>query len=157
MQALPSRNASSKYDFVKVKVRLGENADHYYVLSMSLLSRMLTVTKVVGRGAAAALSEAAAAELALEEAVTADVADEADGDGDRRISAEELHAVLASLGDAACSVPPFARNPPQPAPDPRSVETQPTPTHSLRRPIPTRPNIAQVKTRPKKTRSYPTH
>jgi len=73
---------------------------------MSLLSRMLTVTKVVGRGAAAAaLAEGPAAE-------TADVADEADGDGDRRISAEELHAVLASLGDAACSVPPFARNPP---------------------------------------------
>lgn len=45
-QALPSRNASSKYDFVKVKVWLGENADHYYVLSRFLLSRMLTVTKV---------------------------------------------------------------------------------------------------------------
>nr|CAB3502328.1 unnamed protein product [Digitaria exilis] len=44
-QALPSRNASSKYDFVKVKVWLGENADHYYVLSRFLLSRMLTVTK----------------------------------------------------------------------------------------------------------------
>jgi len=92
---------------------------------MSLLSRMLTVTKVVGRGAAAALSEAAAAELALEEAATADVADEADGDGDRRISAEELHAVLASLGDAACSVPPFARIPP--------------PTLARRKPNPPRP------------------
>ncbi|RYR51156.1 hypothetical protein Ahy_A06g026203 isoform A [Arachis hypogaea] len=34
-----SRNASSKYDFVKVKVRLGDNADHYYVLSRFLLSR----------------------------------------------------------------------------------------------------------------------
>ncbi|KAJ1297127.1 hypothetical protein BS78_01G354200 [Paspalum vaginatum] len=45
-QALPSRNASSKYDFVKVKVWLGENADHYYVLSRFLLSRMLTVTKI---------------------------------------------------------------------------------------------------------------
>jgi len=45
-QTLPSRNASSKYDFVKVKVWLGENADHYYVLSRFLLSRMLTVTKV---------------------------------------------------------------------------------------------------------------
>lgn len=43
---LPSRNASSKYDFVKVKVWLGENADHYYVLSRFLLSRMLTVTKI---------------------------------------------------------------------------------------------------------------
>ncbi|PAN52088.1 hypothetical protein PAHAL_9G641100 [Panicum hallii] len=45
-QAPPSRNASSKYDFVKVKVWLGENADHYYVLSRFLLSRMLTVTKI---------------------------------------------------------------------------------------------------------------
>ncbi|TVU48694.1 hypothetical protein EJB05_08339 [Eragrostis curvula] len=43
---LPSRNATSKYDFVKVKVWLGENADHYYVLSRFLLSRMLTVTKI---------------------------------------------------------------------------------------------------------------
>ncbi|CAL9037998.1 unnamed protein product, partial [Musa banksii] len=43
---LPSRNASSKYDFVKVKVWLGDNADHYYVLSRFLLSRMLTVTKI---------------------------------------------------------------------------------------------------------------
>ncbi|KAJ8752961.1 hypothetical protein K2173_008696 [Erythroxylum novogranatense] len=41
-----SRNASSKYDFVKVKVWLGDNADHYYVLSRFLLSRMLTVTKM---------------------------------------------------------------------------------------------------------------
>lgn len=76
------RNASSKYDFVKVtimeplrkwsqlseislvlffrcrlnemffalllqvKVWLGDNCDHYYVLSRFLLSRMLTVTKV---------------------------------------------------------------------------------------------------------------
>ncbi|KAG4979193.1 hypothetical protein JHK85_033151 [Glycine max] len=38
-----SRNASSKYDFVKVKVWLGDNADHYYVLSRFLLSRMLTI------------------------------------------------------------------------------------------------------------------
>ncbi|AQL10248.1 P-loop containing nucleoside triphosphate hydrolase superfamily protein [Zea mays] len=45
-QTIPSRNASSKYDFVKVKVWLGENADHYYVLSRFLLSRMLTVTKI---------------------------------------------------------------------------------------------------------------
>ncbi|KAL6530277.1 hypothetical protein OROHE_014630 [Orobanche hederae] len=46
--ALPfsTRNASSKYDFVKVKVWLGDNADHYYVLSRFLLSRMLTVTKI---------------------------------------------------------------------------------------------------------------
>ncbi|KAK7404242.1 hypothetical protein VNO78_04966 [Psophocarpus tetragonolobus] len=41
-----SRNTSSKYDFVKVKVWLGDNADHYYVLSRFLLSRMLTVTKI---------------------------------------------------------------------------------------------------------------
>lgn len=41
-----TRNASSKYDFVKVKVWLGDNADHYYVLSRFLLSRMLTVTKI---------------------------------------------------------------------------------------------------------------
>ncbi|XP_078439835.1 P-loop containing nucleoside triphosphate hydrolases superfamily protein isoform X2 [Wolffia australiana] len=43
---MQSRNASSKYDFVKVKVWLGDNADHYYVLSRFLLSRMLTVTKI---------------------------------------------------------------------------------------------------------------
>ncbi|KAA8533877.1 hypothetical protein F0562_031394 [Nyssa sinensis] len=41
-----TRNASSKYDFVKVKVWLGDNADHYYVFSRFLLSRMLTVTKI---------------------------------------------------------------------------------------------------------------
>ncbi|CAN6460836.1 unnamed protein product [Victoria cruziana] len=43
---LSARNTSSKYDFVKVKVWLGDNADHYYVLSRFLLSRMLTVTKI---------------------------------------------------------------------------------------------------------------
>lgn len=32
--------------FDQVKVWLGDNADHYYVLSRFLLSRMLTVTKV---------------------------------------------------------------------------------------------------------------
>lgn len=31
----------------QVKVWLGDNADHYYVLSRFLLSRMLTVTKVL--------------------------------------------------------------------------------------------------------------
>lgn len=41
-----TRNTSSKYDFVKVKVWLGDNADHYYVFSRFLLSRMLTVTKI---------------------------------------------------------------------------------------------------------------
>ncbi|KAK6926418.1 hypothetical protein RJ641_008137 [Dillenia turbinata] len=41
-----SRNAFSKYDFVKVKVWPCDNADHYYVLSRFLLSRMLTVTKI---------------------------------------------------------------------------------------------------------------
>ncbi|XP_042505891.1 uncharacterized protein LOC122082414 isoform X2 [Macadamia integrifolia] len=45
-ERISSRNASSKYDFVKVKVWLGDNADHYYVLSRFLLSRMLTVTKI---------------------------------------------------------------------------------------------------------------
>ncbi|XP_044468678.1 uncharacterized protein LOC123198123 isoform X2 [Mangifera indica] len=40
------RNTFSKYDFVKVKVWLGDNADHYYVFSRFLLSRMLTVTKI---------------------------------------------------------------------------------------------------------------
>ncbi|TXG70643.1 hypothetical protein EZV62_005578 [Acer yangbiense] len=40
------RNPSSKYDFVKVKVWLGDHADHYYVFSRFLLSRMLTVTKI---------------------------------------------------------------------------------------------------------------
>lgn len=43
---LSTRNVSSKYDFVKVKVWLGENANHYYVLSRFLLSRTLTVTKI---------------------------------------------------------------------------------------------------------------
>lgn len=42
----PPRRTSSKYDFVKVKVWIGENSDHYYVLSRFLVSRMLTVTKV---------------------------------------------------------------------------------------------------------------
>ncbi|KAJ7535113.1 hypothetical protein O6H91_12G018700 [Diphasiastrum complanatum] len=42
----PPRSTSSKYDFVKVRVWLGESADHYYVLSRFLLSRMLTVTKI---------------------------------------------------------------------------------------------------------------
>ncbi|XP_015169156.1 uncharacterized protein [Solanum tuberosum] len=40
------RNDYSKYDFVKVKVWLGDNVDHYYVLSRFLLTRMLTVTKI---------------------------------------------------------------------------------------------------------------
>ena len=31
---------------LQVKVWLGENQDHYYVLSRFLISRMLTVTKV---------------------------------------------------------------------------------------------------------------
>ncbi|EFJ08594.1 hypothetical protein SELMODRAFT_448010 [Selaginella moellendorffii] len=42
----PPRHATSKYDFVKVRVWLGENSDHYYVFSRFLLSRMLTVTKI---------------------------------------------------------------------------------------------------------------
>ncbi|CAM6020455.1 unnamed protein product [Sphagnum balticum] len=42
----PTRGTASKYDFVKIKVWLGENADHYYVLSRFLVSRMLLVTKI---------------------------------------------------------------------------------------------------------------
>ncbi|CAM6098838.1 unnamed protein product [Calypogeia fissa] len=42
----PPRQTSSKYDFVKVRVWLGDNSDHYYVLSRFLVSRMLTVTKI---------------------------------------------------------------------------------------------------------------
>jgi len=37
---------SSKYDFVKIKVWLGENREHYYILSRFLIARMLTVTRV---------------------------------------------------------------------------------------------------------------
>ena len=40
------QNVSSKYNFVKVNVRMGDNADHYYSLSRFLLSWMLTVTKI---------------------------------------------------------------------------------------------------------------
>eukprot|EP00775_Hariotina_reticulata_P011609 gene11609-11753_t len=40
------RTGTSKYDFFKVKVWLGENMDHYYVLSRFLICRMLTVTKI---------------------------------------------------------------------------------------------------------------
>lgn len=53
--------ASSNYDFVKIKVRLGTQLEHYYILSRFLLSRMLTVITLpqhkvrgrpgVGRGA----------------------------------------------------------------------------------------------------------
>ncbi|KAK9815940.1 hypothetical protein WJX72_012313 [[Myrmecia] bisecta] len=41
-----SRQNASKYDFVKVKVWLGEAMNHYYVLSRFLICRMLTVTKI---------------------------------------------------------------------------------------------------------------
>ena len=37
---------TSKYDYVKIKVWLGENQEHYYILSRFLISRMLTVTRV---------------------------------------------------------------------------------------------------------------
>lgn len=39
----PKKHISSKYDFVKVRVLLG---DHYYILSRFLVSRVLLVTKV---------------------------------------------------------------------------------------------------------------
>ena len=38
--------ASSKYDYIKIKVWLGKDLDHYYILSRFLISRLLTVTKV---------------------------------------------------------------------------------------------------------------
>ncbi|XP_024400920.1 uncharacterized protein [Physcomitrium patens] len=41
-----ARGTASKYDFVKVKVWLGANSDHYYILSRFLISRMLLVTKI---------------------------------------------------------------------------------------------------------------
>lgn len=40
------RPSSSKYDFIKVRVWLGEAREHYYVLSRFLISRHLTATKV---------------------------------------------------------------------------------------------------------------
>lgn len=42
----PPRHTSSKYDFVKVRVWLGQGSSHYYVLSRFLVSRMLTVTRI---------------------------------------------------------------------------------------------------------------
>jgi hypothetical protein len=42
-----SRQApSSKYDYIKIRVWLGQHQEHYYVLSRFLISRMLTVTKL---------------------------------------------------------------------------------------------------------------
>lgn len=38
--------ASSKYDYIKIKVWLGKELEHYYILSRFLISRLLTVTKV---------------------------------------------------------------------------------------------------------------
>ncbi|KAK3258496.1 hypothetical protein CYMTET_32460, partial [Cymbomonas tetramitiformis] len=46
IDARPPRRTSSKYDYVKVRVWLGEKGDHYYVLSRFLVSRMLSVTKI---------------------------------------------------------------------------------------------------------------
>ena len=37
---------SSKYDYIKIKVWLGEGLDHYFILSRFLIARVLTVTKV---------------------------------------------------------------------------------------------------------------
>ncbi|GBG60787.1 hypothetical protein CBR_g12525 [Chara braunii] len=42
----PPRHTTSKYDFVKVKVWLGDHNDHYYVLSRFLVSRTLTLTQI---------------------------------------------------------------------------------------------------------------
>jgi hypothetical protein len=41
-----STRSSSKYDYVKIRVWLGPNREHHYVLSRYLISRMLTVTRV---------------------------------------------------------------------------------------------------------------
>ncbi|KXZ45168.1 hypothetical protein GPECTOR_57g458 [Gonium pectorale] len=40
------RAVSSKYDVHKVKVWLGDQLDHYYILSRFLISRSLTITKI---------------------------------------------------------------------------------------------------------------
>ncbi|XP_062001028.1 uncharacterized protein LOC133718219 [Rosa rugosa] len=40
------KHGSSKYDYVKVKVWLGDHAEHYYVFSRFLLCQNLTVTKI---------------------------------------------------------------------------------------------------------------
>lgn len=63
---------SSNYDYVKVKIRLGSQLEHYYILSRFLLSRMLTVItlpqhKVAPGGGAwgACLPAAAAAPAAF--------------------------------------------------------------------------------------------
>ena len=37
---------TSKYDYIKIKVWLGKDLEHYYILSRFLISRILTVTKV---------------------------------------------------------------------------------------------------------------
>ena len=36
----------SKYDYVKIKVWVGSELEHYYILSRFLIARTLTVTKV---------------------------------------------------------------------------------------------------------------
>ncbi|CAK7355883.1 unnamed protein product [Dovyalis caffra] len=41
-----TQETTNDYPLFRVKVWLGDNADHYYVLSRFLLSRMLTVTKI---------------------------------------------------------------------------------------------------------------
>ena len=41
-----NKASGSKYDYVKIRVWLGEGQEHYYILSRFLISRTLTVTKV---------------------------------------------------------------------------------------------------------------
>eukprot|EP00887_Chlorella_sp_A99_P007753 scaffold20.g7753.t1 len=46
IQSAATRKAASRYDYVKVKVRLGDKLEHYYILSCFLVSRMLTAVKI---------------------------------------------------------------------------------------------------------------
>ncbi|GFH11026.1 uncharacterized protein HaLaN_06454, partial [Haematococcus lacustris] len=40
------RSSASKYDMIKVKVWLGEQLEHHYILSRFLICRILTVTRI---------------------------------------------------------------------------------------------------------------
>ena len=46
-QDVGPRKIQSKYDYVKIKVWLGSDHDHYYILSRYLVSRTLTFTNKV--------------------------------------------------------------------------------------------------------------